>query len=130
MFYLHAIEWIVAVETTTRFITRFVVFETITPSVLATCLAFAVIFFFQDFLLCLEQGWRGLTEASPAAQAATQNARAPKDDDHAKVALELAAYGRSGACSVSRVSVLTQKFSLQVYPKCFAVDYCINSVNG
>jgi len=42
----------------------------------------------------------GLTEASPAAQAATNGDRAPNSDDNAKVALELAAYGRSGACSV------------------------------
>jgi hypothetical protein len=33
----------------------------------------------------------GLTEASPADQGATHNACAPKDDDHAKVALELGA---------------------------------------
>jgi len=39
------------------------------------------------------------TYQSPSTQAATNGARAPNGDDHAKVALRLAAHGRSGAGS-------------------------------
>lgn len=39
----------------------------------------------------------GQRRGSPAAQAATNGAVAPNGDDHAKAALELGAYGQSGA---------------------------------
>ena len=56
MLYCHTIERIVAVETTTCFITGFVMFETIAPSVLTTRLAFAVVFFFQVISYALSKG--------------------------------------------------------------------------